>query len=58
MSKETLVSVINHLRSTLYEDTTKENVIRACHPSFLDFSEDRERSNVYWINVEQLHFRW
>lgn len=55
VSKETLEDIINHLRSVLYEDTTKERVIRVCHPSFLDFLENHERSRDYWTNAEQLH---
>lgn len=55
VSKGTLVAVINHLRSVLYEDVSKGNVIRVCHPSFLDFLEYRQRSGVYWTSVDQLH---
>lgn len=55
MSRATLIAVINHLRSVLYEDTPKGNVIRACHLSFLDFLENHQRSGLYWTNVEQLH---
>lgn len=55
VSKETLEDIINHLRSVLYEDTSKEDVIRVCHPSFLDFLENHERSGTYWASTEQLH---
>lgn len=55
VSKGILEDVINHLRSVLYEDTFNGNAIRVCHPSFLDFLENRERSGLYWMSVEELH---
>lgn len=55
VSKAVLKAVINRLRSVLYEDTSKGNVIRVCHPSFVDFLEDPKRCGKYWTNVEQLH---
>ena len=55
VSKGTLVAIINRLRSVLYEDISKGNVIRVCHPSFLDFLEDPKRSGMYWTSTEQSH---
>lgn len=55
VSKGTLVAVLNRLRSVLYEDISKGNVIRVCHPSFLDFLEDHNRSGMYWTSTGQLH---
>lgn len=55
VSKVTLEAVINRLRSVLYEDISKGNAIRVCHPSFLDFLEDHKRSGMYWTSTEQLH---
>lgn len=55
VSKGTLVVVINRLRSVLYEDNSKGNTIRVCHPSFLDFLEDQRRSGAYCASAEQMH---
>ena len=52
VSKGALVAIINHLRSVLYEDISKGNVIRVCDPSFLDFLEDQGRSGKYWTSTE------
>lgn len=55
ISMQTLRSIVDDLRSVLYEDTSKNNIIRVCHPSFLDFLENHARSGNYWTNPEQLH---
>lgn len=55
VSKGILVAVINRLRSVLYEDDSKGNAIRVCHPSFLNFLEDQQRSGAYCASAEQMH---
>lgn len=55
VSKGILEHVINHLRSVVYEDTSNENVIRVCRPSFLDFLENRDQSGLYWMSIEESH---
>lgn len=54
-SKTTLKAIIGDLRSVLYEDSSKGNVIRVCHPSFLDFLSSSERCGKYWTNPYQLN---
>lgn len=51
----TLGAIIDDLRSVLYEDHSKGNVIRVCHPSFLDYLENQERCGEYWTNPQQLN---
>lgn len=55
VSQGTLKTVINRLRSVLYEDASKGNVLRVCHPSFLDFLGNRGRSVLYWTNTDEAH---
>lgn len=55
MESSTLRAAFGLLRSVLYEDASKGNVVRVCHPSFLDFIESSQRCNEYWTNSEQLH---
>lgn len=53
--KDALRAILKDLRSVLYEDTTKDNVIRVCHPSFLDFLEHRDRCEEYWTSPGQIN---
>lgn len=53
-SKSTLRAVINDLKSVLYEDTSKGDAIRVCHPSLLDFIADKEKSEEFWTDPEIL----
>ncbi|KAI5118311.1 hypothetical protein M0805_006479 [Coniferiporia weirii] len=39
---------IDSLQAVMYRDTTKDNAIHVCHPSFLDFISTGLRSQVYW----------
>ena len=52
---EVLKSIIKELRSVLYEDISKGNIVRVCHPTFLDFLESPERCAEYWIQPDQLN---
>lgn len=54
-SRAALKAIIGDLRSVLYEDSSKGNVIRVCHPSFLDFIGSSERCGEYWTNPEHLN---
>lgn len=55
MESSTLRAAFGLLRSVLYEDASKGDVVRVCHPSFLDFLESSQRCKEYWMNSEQLH---
>lgn len=55
ISKTTLKAIVDDLRSVLYEDSSKGDVIRVCHPSFLDFLESYDRCGEYWMNPDQLN---
>lgn len=54
IEKDVLGSILKDLRSVLYEDASKGNVIRVCHPSFLDFLENHGRCGEYWTNPDQI----
>ena len=55
LPREVLESIVKELRSVLYEDASKGNIIRACHPSFLDFLDNPERCAEFWVHPEQLN---
>lgn len=55
IESSTLRAAFDLLRSVLYEDASKGDVVRVCHPSFLDFLESSQRCKEYWTNSEQLH---
>ncbi|KAI5120941.1 hypothetical protein M0805_001646 [Coniferiporia weirii] len=41
-------TTIDRLQAVLYRDKSKGDVIRVCHPSFLDFMSTETRSHDYW----------
>ncbi|KAI5121551.1 hypothetical protein M0805_002608 [Coniferiporia weirii] len=52
---DVLKTVIDNLQAVLYRDTSKGQAICACHPSFLDFISDHERSKEYWTDPVPLN---
>lgn len=47
-------AILNDLKEVLYEDVANGGIIRVCHPSFLDFVNDRERCDLYWTSAEDM----
>lgn len=55
VTRPALKAILDDLRSVIYEDKSKNNIIRVCHPSFLDFLEKHERCGDYWTNPVHLN---
>ncbi|KAI5120284.1 hypothetical protein M0805_005341 [Coniferiporia weirii] len=51
---EVLKETIDHLQAVLYRDGSKDDAIRVCHPSFLDFINSQSRSKKYWTEPAPL----
>ena len=50
VEESTLRATLGRLHAVLYEDKSKDNVIRVCHPSFLDFLD-----KYNWTDSATLH---
>ncbi|KAI5123843.1 hypothetical protein M0805_009135 [Coniferiporia weirii] len=51
---EDLENTIDSLQSVLYRDESQGDIIRVCHPSFLDYIGDHLQSQEYWTEVSML----
>lgn len=52
--RASLRKILDDFKAVLYEDVAKGGIIRASHPSFIDFLDDRERCDLYWTNAEDV----
>jgi len=54
LEKGTVQKAIDDLQPVLYEDGSRDNIVRVCHSSFLDFLETRERCKEFFVADEEL----
>ncbi|KAG9113861.1 hypothetical protein FRC07_007722, partial [Ceratobasidium sp. 392] len=53
ISEYTLDRVLRSLSSVLYYDHQYDNVVRVCHPSFMDYVADPGRSHELCVNLDE-----
>ncbi|KAI5117200.1 hypothetical protein M0805_004970 [Coniferiporia weirii] len=54
IEQDVLKETVDSLQAVMYRDTAKDDAIRVCHPSFLDFISTKSRSKIYWTEPEVL----
>ncbi|KAI5123810.1 hypothetical protein M0805_009105 [Coniferiporia weirii] len=52
---EDIENTIDCLQSVLYRDESQGDIIRVCHPSFLDYIGNHSQSQEYWTEVSTLN---